>query len=48
MSPHMLKKSYVDDLVSGEGSTGKALELYSKTKCRMAQGGFNMRKWLTK
>jgi hypothetical protein len=43
----MLDGFYVDDLVSGEGSTGKALELYSKTKCRMAQGGFNMRKWLT-
>ena len=44
----MLDGFYVDDLVSGEGSAGKALELYSKTKCRMAQGGFNMRKWLTK
>ena len=43
----MLDGFYVDDLVSCESSTGKALELYSKTKRRMAQGGFNMRKWLT-
>ncbi len=43
----VLESFYVDDLVSGEKSEEQALELYQKTKCRMAEGGFNLRKWLT-
>ena len=43
----VLESFYVDDLVSGERSEEQALRLYQKTKCRMAEGGFNLRKWLT-
>ena len=42
----VLESFYVDDLVSGERSEEQALDLYQKTKCRMAEGGFNLRKWL--
>ena len=43
----VLESFYVDDLVSGERSEEQALDLYQKTKCRMAEGGFNLRNWLT-
>ena len=38
---------FVDDLGSGAKTVGEALELYLKTKGRMAEGGFIMRKWKT-
>lgn len=43
----MLESFYVDDLVSGEDSSNDAYALYIKAKDRMAQGGFNLRKWMT-
>lgn len=43
----MVESFYVDDLVSGESTTDKAYNLYSKAKVRMANGGFNLRKWKT-
>ena len=43
----VLESFYVDDLVSGESTVEKAFQLYDKTKSRMAQGGFKLRKWLT-
>ena len=43
----MLESFYVDDLVSGENSSNDAYALYIKATNRMAQGGFNLRKWLT-
>ena len=40
------KKSLnVDDLLSGAGDDGKALEIYHKSKRIMGDGGFNLRKW---
>ena len=40
------KKSLnVDDLLSGAGDDGKALEIYHKSKRIMADGGFSLRKW---
>ena len=38
---------FVDDLASGAKTVGEAFELYLKTKGRMAEGGFIMRKWKT-
>lgn len=35
----------VDDLLSGAGDDGKALEIYHKSKRIMGDGGFNLRKW---
>lgn len=43
----MVESFYVDDLVSGESTTDKAYNLYSKAKVRMANGGFNLRNWKT-
>ena len=43
----VLERFYVNDLVSGESTVEKAFQLYDKTKSRMAQGGFKLRKWLT-
>ena len=43
----MLESFYVDDLVSGENSSAEAYALFQKARDRMAQGGFNLRKWLT-
>lgn len=31
----------------GKVSDSEALELYSKAKCRMRGGGFNLRKWIS-
>ena len=41
----MIESFYVDDLLSGNGTTDKAYDLYSKAKVRMAKGGFKLRKW---
>ena len=38
---------YVDDLSSGGGSEDVAYELYVKSKLRLAEGGFNLRKFVT-
>ena len=43
----MLEGFYVDDLVTGEGTTDKAFTLYQKVRDRLAMGGFNLRKWKT-
>ena len=43
----MLEGFYVDDLVTGEGTTDKAFTLYQKARDRLAMGGFNLRKWKT-
>ena len=43
----MIESFYVDDLVSGDSTTDKAYDLYSKAKVRMANGGFKLRKWKT-
>ena len=43
----MIESFYVDDLVTGEKDTGNAFQLYVKSKLRMAEGGFKLRKWLT-
>jgi len=40
-----LNSFYVDDLVSGCESNGKALELHQKAKERMLARGFKLRKW---
>ena len=43
----MLRSLYVDDLSLSLEDVDKAYELYLKSRERMAQGGFNLRKWLT-
>ena len=43
----MLRSLYVDDLSLSLEDVDKAFELYLKSRKRMAQGGFNLRKWLT-
>ena len=43
----MIDSFYVDDLVTGEKDAGDAFQLYEKSKQRMAEGGFKLRKWLT-
>ena len=43
----MFESFYVDDLVSDENSSAEAYALFQKARDRMAQGGFNLRKWLT-
>ena len=43
----MLRTLYVDDLSLHLEDVDKAYELYLKSTERMAQGGFNLRKWLT-
>ena len=37
----------MDDLVTGEANDNEVLDLYSKSKSIMQQGGFNLRKWNT-
>ena len=43
----MVEGFYVDDLVSGDRTTEKALTLYENAKERMSKGGFKLRKWKT-
>ena len=43
----MLRSLYVDDLSLNLEDVDKAFELYLKSRKRMAQGGFNLCKWLT-
>lgn len=41
----VLKSLYVDDYASGSSSVPSAVDLCKKVKSRLAEGGFNMRKW---
>ena len=44
----VLKKSfYVDDLVAGDATVERTIELHGKAKKRLAEGGFRLRKWLS-
>ena len=43
----MLRLLYVDDLSLSLEDVDKAYQLYLKSREGMAQGGFNLRKWLT-
>ena len=43
----MINSFYVDDLVTGSDNPDEAFKLYLTAKERLAQGGFNLRKWLT-
>ena len=42
-----LNSLYVDDFNRGKVSDSEAFVLYSKAKCRMRDGGFNLRKWIS-
>ena len=41
----VLKSLYVDDYASGSSTVSSTVELCKKIKSRLADGGFNMRKW---
>ena len=42
----MIEESlYVDDLISGGENESKAFEIYQSSKCILAEGSFNLRKW---
>ena len=43
----MLRSIYVDDVVTGSSSDEQAYELYKRAKSLLAQGAFNLRKFLT-
>ncbi|XP_074620271.1 uncharacterized protein LOC141879055 [Acropora palmata] len=43
----MMEGFYVDDLVTGERTAGKAFTLFEKARDRMAKGGFDLQKWKT-
>jgi len=43
----MVERFYVEDLLSGDSTTNKMYDLYSKAKVRIANGGFKLRKWKT-
>ena len=42
-----LRSIYVDDLSSGASKVDAAYELYPKSKLRLAEGGFNLRKFVS-
>ena len=42
-----LRSIYVDDLSSGASEVDAAYELYLKSKLRLAEGGFNLRKFVS-
>ena len=42
-----LRSIYVDDVVFGASSVQEAFELYSKSKTRLLEGGFNLRRFTT-
>ena len=50
-NPEFVKKLkdsfYVDNLISGEQSEEKTIELYRDAKQTLLTGGFRLRKWLT-
>ena len=41
----MLSSLYVDDFNGGKSNVSEAVDLYRKTKSRMKDGNFNVRKW---
>lgn len=43
----MINSFYVDDLVTGENSANSSFDLYEKSRDRLAEGGFRLRKWLS-
>ena len=43
----LIESFYVDDFVSGGGTSEEVQVLYEKTCTRMSEGGFKLRKWLT-
>ena len=43
----ILASLYVDDLNSGASTVVEAFELYMKSKSRMKDAGFNLRKWVS-
>ena len=49
VDPEFVQRSlsglYFDDLSSGDESVDKSFQLYLKSKFRMLEAGFNMRKW---
>ena len=42
-----LESVYVDDLTSGDGDVDRTFELYVKSKLRLKEAGFNLRKFVT-
>ena len=42
-----LSSIYVDDVSRGEGSVSSAYDLYLKSKTRLAEAGFTLRKFVT-
>jgi len=44
---HVLRSTYVDDIISGANSDEEAFELYTHAKEMFHQGGFNLRKFLS-
>ena len=42
-----LESIYVDDLTSGDGDVDRTFELYVKSKLRLKEAGFNLRKFVT-
>ena len=45
---NLLNSFSVDDLVSGERNLEKSSMLYEKSKKCLSEGGFNLRKWISK
>ena len=43
----LLKSLYVDDVTGGGGSDEEAHEFYVKARTRLAEGGFNLRKFMS-
>ena len=43
----LLRSLYVDDIISGDSDDIGAYELYVKAKSRLAEGGFNERKFVS-
>ena len=41
----LVKSFFVDDLCTGARTVEEAIGLYDKSKSRMQEGGFNLRKW---
>ena len=42
----LLRSIYVDDVVSGTAEEGKSVQLYEEFRVMLAQGGFNLRKFV--
>ena len=44
---HLLRSTYVDDIISGGRTEDEAFDLYTASKKIFSEGGFNLRKFLT-